>query len=178
VPAASRLIANDPDVTPLEEYAEAVAAVGKRDDSPTSQSITRMPTALRCRVRIAEPSRDRAARMLDRHLTCDASRSESGERGQDPRRRTIQCRSHSYYRNKARREAKDLLAKAREMKARLDAGSPDFLDDASMLSSLVLRARLNWKTYLGYCRTDRCNADYKRLRNHEMTHADFMAKWS
>lgn len=53
--------------------------------------------------------------------------------------------SRSYYRNKWRREALAYLAKAREIKARRQAGEAY---DWESIPSAVTRARTTWRLYL------------------------------
>jgi hypothetical protein len=74
--------------------------------------------------------------------------------------------SKSYHRNKAKKGAMALLADARAAKQRgIDP------------TSLVKRARLNWNVFMSYRRMDRIDHDMKKLRNREMTYAEFMQKW-
>jgi hypothetical protein len=86
--------------------------------------------------------------------------------------------SQSYYRNKAKRSALKLIEDARAMKARI--GTPDacIMDSPKAIASMVLRARLQWKTYLSYRGLDRMNEDYKRCRRGEMSYADFNVKYT
>lgn len=73
--------------------------------------------------------------------------------------------SRSYHRNKERRQALEYLAKARA------AFEPE------PIAFNVRLARLHWKTYLGYLRMQRCDADLKRFRVGEITYQEFMGKW-
>jgi hypothetical protein len=85
--------------------------------------------------------------------------------------------SRSYYRNKAKRQALELLAQARDLKQSASAGLLQSWEMADRLPSIVRRARLSWQTYLSYLRLDRMDGDIVRLKNREISHADFMAKW-
>lgn len=73
--------------------------------------------------------------------------------------------SQSYYRNKAKREARKYIAAARV------AGDP------VRVASNVRMARSAWRTYLSYVKLDQCDADLKRRLRGDMSHADFMKKW-
>lgn len=85
--------------------------------------------------------------------------------------------AQSYYRNKAKREAREYLAAAREVKRRLDA-IPDVPADLPRAVAFNVRmARSSWKTYLGYLRMDQCDADLKRFQRGQMTYQEFMDKW-
>lgn len=77
--------------------------------------------------------------------------------------------SRTYYRNKHRRDALELLARARDAKA-CDRG-------ADNIASYVRFARSQWKMYLSYLSLKRCDDDLKRLRRGEMRYSEFMAKW-
>jgi hypothetical protein len=72
--------------------------------------------------------------------------------------------SHSYYRNKAKRAARVYMAEARGA-------------EGERRSHYVKLARLSWKTYCGYLRTDHCAADVRRLKLGQITYAEFMSKW-
>lgn len=86
--------------------------------------------------------------------------------------------SQSYYRNKAKKSALKLIAEARASKARIDAGDATILDNPKAIASMVLRARLQWKTYLSYRGLDRMDEDYERCRRGDMTFADFNTKYA
>lgn len=73
--------------------------------------------------------------------------------------------SQSYYRNKAKRQALEYLARARM------GGEPE------RVAFNVKLARSSWRTYLCYRRLDECDADLKKRLRGEMSHAEFMNKW-
>lgn len=79
--------------------------------------------------------------------------------------RLMPFNAQSYYRNKAKREARAYLAEAR------------MVDDPVEKARKIWWARSCWKTYLGFLRMDRCDADLKRFRRGEITYQDFMSKW-
>lgn len=74
--------------------------------------------------------------------------------------------SQSYYRNKARRQAREYLDAARKSV------------EPERVALNVRLARSSWRTYLGYRRMDECDADLKRRLAGKMSHADFMEKWT
>ena len=80
--------------------------------------------------------------------------------------------SHSYYRNKARRQALAYLEEAREVKRRA-AASKAYDWEVERLPRMVLLARNGWRIYLSYLAVDRMNADHRN-----MSAADFIAKYS
>jgi hypothetical protein len=73
--------------------------------------------------------------------------------------------AQSYYRNKAKREAREYIAAARAA------------SDPARVAFNVRLARSSWKTYLGYLRLDACDEDVKRLQRREITFGEFMSKW-
>lgn len=78
--------------------------------------------------------------------------------------------SNIYHRNKARREAQEYLARAREAKA--GAG------DGETVAMYARFARGSWRMYRSYLRMKQCDDDLAALRAGRITYAEFMAKWS
>lgn len=74
-------------------------------------------------------------------------------------------KAQSYYRNKAKREAREYLTAARASA------------DPARVAFNVRMARSSWRTYLGYLRMDKCDADLKRFQRGEISFAEFMGKW-
>lgn len=77
--------------------------------------------------------------------------------------------SNTYHRNKARRDALELLARARDAKAESRG--------ADNVASYVRMARSQWRMYLSYLQMKRCDDDLAAFRRGEMTYDAFMAKW-
>lgn len=84
--------------------------------------------------------------------------------------------SRSYHRNKAKRQTREALDKAREYKRRVAAGEA-YDWEANRVASYVQLARSYWRVYLGYLAGARMDADIEKIGEGKMSHAEFMAKW-